>query len=233
MSSAAAPAPPAPASRHLSGPPPRRIAGIDVHFPLAQPLPSQMSVMTRAIASFAAGNNALLESPTGTGKTLALLSAALAFQHAARAECVLAYMDGDRLRKARRAKENAEARLQQEAANAGARARVAAARGRAAEAAAAAQARLGADLAAAVAASAAAGPDGTAAAAAQQQLLELATRRAALPPRGAAAQPPLDPLDEALAAMPALSPAEAAALQAVAAAPLPPATTARTHAARA
>lgn len=59
-------------------------------FPYKTPLPAQLSVMSRAIVAMTTGKNALLESPTGTGKTLALLSSSLAFQHKARQECIVA-----------------------------------------------------------------------------------------------------------------------------------------------
>ena len=70
----------------------RLMRGIEVVFPAPlEPLPAQIQVMGSAIASMRAGENALLESPTGTGKTLALLCAALAFQHSERAEAVLRF----------------------------------------------------------------------------------------------------------------------------------------------
>ena len=58
-----------------------KINGVDVAFvPGRRPFPAQLAVMGRCLAAFAAKENALLESPTGTGKTLALLTAALAWQ---------------------------------------------------------------------------------------------------------------------------------------------------------
>ena len=61
-----------------------------VPFPFKTPLPAQLSIMTRALIAMSNGKNAVLESPTGTGKTLALLSAALAFQHKVRQDCIMA-----------------------------------------------------------------------------------------------------------------------------------------------
>jgi len=45
-----------------------------------EPFGAQRATMAKAITALKLGENALLESPTGTGKTLALLSSALAYQ---------------------------------------------------------------------------------------------------------------------------------------------------------
>lgn len=55
------------------------VGGLTVHFPV-QPLPSQQQVMEVAMKALESESCGLLESPTGTGKTLALMSACLAFQ---------------------------------------------------------------------------------------------------------------------------------------------------------
>ena len=54
------------------------VEGIDVEFPY-DPYPSQKEYMRKVILSLERGENALLESPTGTGKTLCLLCASLAW----------------------------------------------------------------------------------------------------------------------------------------------------------
>jgi hypothetical protein len=60
---------------------PFRIAGLDVHFPPERtPFAAQFALIGKVIAACKAPGNALLEAPTGTGKTLALLSGALAAQ---------------------------------------------------------------------------------------------------------------------------------------------------------
>ena len=57
------------------------VAGYTVSFPSSKkPFPAQLAVMSKVIRALHSSSNALIESPTGTGKTLALLSAALAFQ---------------------------------------------------------------------------------------------------------------------------------------------------------
>ncbi|OHS94883.1 hypothetical protein TRFO_10820 [Tritrichomonas foetus] len=53
---------------------------IDVKFPFPTPYPAQDMLISNALKAFANSQNALLESPTGTGKSLSLLSASLAFQ---------------------------------------------------------------------------------------------------------------------------------------------------------
>jgi len=55
------------------------ICGIDVHFPF-QPYSCQLDYMQKVIEALHRKENALLESPTGTGKTLCLLCSTLAWQ---------------------------------------------------------------------------------------------------------------------------------------------------------
>ena len=62
-----------------------KIKGVNVPF-LYEPYDLQREFMSTMIEAMQNGDNALLESPTGTGKTLSLLCAALAFQNS---------MDGD------------------------------------------------------------------------------------------------------------------------------------------
>jgi len=57
------------------------IAGVSVDFPF-EPYPVQLVYMEKVIMALDAGENALLESPTGTGKTLCLLCAALGWRRA-------------------------------------------------------------------------------------------------------------------------------------------------------
>ncbi|EAY16704.1 helicase, putative [Trichomonas vaginalis G3] len=67
----------------MNGPKPAhqfKVAGIEVPFPHEKPYAAQMALMAGVIKSMRTGQNAILESPTGTGKSIALLSAALAFQ---------------------------------------------------------------------------------------------------------------------------------------------------------
>jgi hypothetical protein len=58
-----------------------RIAGFEVHFP-HQPYGVQKSFMSQVLRAVDRQENALLEAPTGCGKTLCLLCAALAWQKA-------------------------------------------------------------------------------------------------------------------------------------------------------
>jgi len=55
------------------------LEGVTVHFPF-DPYPCQKDYMRTVIRALHRGENALLESPTGTGKTLCLLCSALAWQ---------------------------------------------------------------------------------------------------------------------------------------------------------
>ena len=55
------------------------ISGVKVFFPV-KAYPSQIAMMAKIINAFQRGQNSLLESPTGSGKSLALLCAALAWQ---------------------------------------------------------------------------------------------------------------------------------------------------------
>lgn len=58
---------------------PIKIGGYEVYFPF-QPYPTQLSFMNHFLSACNKRSNALLESPTGSGKTLSLLCAALAWQ---------------------------------------------------------------------------------------------------------------------------------------------------------
>lgn len=60
--------------------PPMKILGVPVEFPYENIYPSQRALIANSIRAFQNQENALLESPTGTGKTLALLSSSLAYQ---------------------------------------------------------------------------------------------------------------------------------------------------------
>jgi DNA repair helicase (rad3) len=55
------------------------LRGIQIHFPF-RPYPCQKAYMTKVIEALHHSENALLESPTGTGKTLCLLCSTLAWQ---------------------------------------------------------------------------------------------------------------------------------------------------------
>ena len=52
---------------------------VKIHFP-HKAYPSQVAMMNQIVRSLQQSKNALLESPTGSGKSLALLCAALAWQ---------------------------------------------------------------------------------------------------------------------------------------------------------
>merc|ERR1711931_239384 len=53
------------------------IGGVKVLFPFQDPYPAQKQMMSKIIQSLKNSQNALLESPTGSGKSLALLCSAL------------------------------------------------------------------------------------------------------------------------------------------------------------
>ena len=55
------------------------LRGVQIHFPF-QPYQCQQAYMGKVLDALNAGENALLESPTGTGKTLCLLCSTLAWQ---------------------------------------------------------------------------------------------------------------------------------------------------------
>lgn len=61
---------------------PGRLAfmGIDVDFPFSTPYPAQKAIMAKTMVALKQSENALLESPTGTGKTLSLLASSLGYQ---------------------------------------------------------------------------------------------------------------------------------------------------------
>ena len=61
------------------------IVGHTVRFP-HQAYGVQLSFMAKMLQTLTAQNNALLEAPTGSGKTLSLLCAALAWQENLKAE---------------------------------------------------------------------------------------------------------------------------------------------------
>ena len=56
------------------------IHGFDVDFPYDQPYANQLALMSGVLHALEEQKNALLESPTGTGKTLSLLCASLEWQ---------------------------------------------------------------------------------------------------------------------------------------------------------
>lgn len=65
--------------RTSSAPTTLQLNGVNVHFPF-KPYPCQEAYMRKVMESLFRAENALLESPTGTGKTLCLLCATLAWQ---------------------------------------------------------------------------------------------------------------------------------------------------------
>lgn len=76
------------------------VGGLPVHFPVGRtPFAAQRALMARVIAAANAGSHALLESPTGTGKTLALLSSALAYQAKRRQDAAVEWVRFQRERR--------------------------------------------------------------------------------------------------------------------------------------
>lgn len=65
---------------------PLSIGGISVEFP-HEPYPCQLLYMQKVIEALSGSKNALLESPTGTGKTISLLCSSLAWQLENNAKC--------------------------------------------------------------------------------------------------------------------------------------------------
>lgn len=55
--------------------------GVEVWLPIADPYPSQLQMVQKLTKAFVCGQNAMIETPTGNGKTIALLSCALAYEH--------------------------------------------------------------------------------------------------------------------------------------------------------
>ena len=70
----------------MSGPHEYSMCGVKVKFP-AKAYPSQVAMMSKIVTSLQRSQNSLLESPTGSGKSLALLCAALAWQEAEQKKC--------------------------------------------------------------------------------------------------------------------------------------------------
>ena len=57
------------------------ICGVKISFPEGKkPFPQQLALMQKIVMACSKREHALLESPTGTGKTLALLCASLSWQ---------------------------------------------------------------------------------------------------------------------------------------------------------
>lgn len=60
------------------------VDGYEVWLPFEKPYNCQREYISRVIEALRTGNNAMLESPTGTGKTISFLCAAVAFMKKAR-----------------------------------------------------------------------------------------------------------------------------------------------------
>jgi regulator of telomere elongation helicase 1 len=63
-----------------------RLANHEILFPFAKPYQCQLAMMEAVLKSVTNKENALIESPTGTGKTLSILCAAVAALQKVRAE---------------------------------------------------------------------------------------------------------------------------------------------------
>jgi len=55
-----------------------KIDDVEVLFPFANPYPCQVSMMESVVECVRKGKHGLIESPTGTGKTLSIICAAVA-----------------------------------------------------------------------------------------------------------------------------------------------------------
>lgn len=53
-------------------------SSVDVQFPYEKPYPCQLDIMSKVVECVMQGHNGLIESPTGTGKTLSIICAAIA-----------------------------------------------------------------------------------------------------------------------------------------------------------
>ncbi|XP_065829522.1 regulator of telomere elongation helicase 1-like [Oscarella lobularis] len=71
-----------------------KIRGLDVQFPF-DPYPPQRDYMEKVVECLQEGKNGILESPTGTGKTLCLLCAALAWQESLKSEKTPSFFPDD------------------------------------------------------------------------------------------------------------------------------------------
>jgi regulator of telomere elongation helicase 1 len=60
------------------------IDGFDIWLPFEKPYNCQREYVEKVIEALKTGNNAMLESPTGTGKTISFLCASVAFIKATR-----------------------------------------------------------------------------------------------------------------------------------------------------
>lgn len=69
------------------------IGGVKIKFP-KKPYPCQISLMGKLIKGLQKKENCLLESPTGSGKTLSLLCSALAWQKMERENVRSLILDG-------------------------------------------------------------------------------------------------------------------------------------------
>ena len=56
------------------------LLGLEIKFPFKTPYPSQFQVTSKLIACLKNSTNGIMESPTGTGKTLSILTSAITWQ---------------------------------------------------------------------------------------------------------------------------------------------------------